>query len=73
MPMPEEKEEAKRWVERCSKCSTWRDGWCFVDRTLVPLTFHLFWYGQIYFDCKCNYSLNIQVSSAMWHSLPNKI
>jgi len=61
MPTPEEKEEAKQWVERRSKCSIWRDGWCFVDGTLVPLAFRPFWYGQSYYDRKCNYSLNIQV------------
>ena len=61
MPTPGEKEEAKQWVETHSKCPAWRDGWCFVDGTLVPLAFRPFWYGQSYFDRKCNYSLNIQV------------
>ena len=61
MPTPGEKEEAKQWVESRSKCPTWRDGWFFVDGTLVPLAFRPFWYGQSYFDRKCNYSLNIQV------------
>ena len=61
MPTPGEKEEAKQWVERCSRCPTWRDGWCFVDGMLIPLAFRPFWYGQSYFDRKCNYSLNIQV------------
>jgi len=61
MPTPGEKEEAKEWVEKRSKCPAWRDGWCFVDGTLVPLAFRPFWYGQSYFDRKCNYSLNIQV------------
>jgi hypothetical protein len=61
MPTPEEKEEAKQWVGKHSKCTTWRDGWCFVDGTLVPLAFRPFWYGQSYFDRKCQYSLNIQV------------
>jgi len=61
MPSPGEKEEAKQWVEKYSKCPAWRDGWCFVDGTLVPLAFRPYWYGQSYFDRKCNYSLNIQV------------
>ena len=61
MPTPEEKEGAKQWVGQRSKCMAWRDGWCFVDGTLVPLAFWPFWYGQSYFDRKCQYSLNIQV------------
>lgn len=35
-PDAEEKEAAKRWVHRHS-CKAWRDGWCLVDGTLVPL------------------------------------
>lgn len=60
MPTPEEKEEAKAWVEAHS-CKGWRNGWCFVDGTLIPLDERPFWYGESYFDRKCNYSLNIQV------------
>ncbi|KAH6876643.1 hypothetical protein BKA70DRAFT_239536 [Coprinopsis sp. MPI-PUGE-AT-0042] len=59
-PTAEEKEEAKRWVEHDS-CRGWRDGWCMVDGTLVPLYACPHWYGQSYFDRKGNYSLNIQV------------
>ncbi|KAF8076628.1 hypothetical protein FPV67DRAFT_424863 [Lyophyllum atratum] len=58
-PTQEEKERAKRWVERTS-CKAWRDGWCMVDGTLVTLYDRPFWYGESYFDRKCNYSLNIQ-------------
>jgi len=72
MPTSGEKEEAKQWVERRSKCTAWRDGWCFVDGTLIPLAFRPFWYGQSYFDRKCNYSLNIQVPFTIEHSLPNE-
>lgn len=61
MPTPEEKEEAKAWVEAHS-CKGWRNSWCFVDGTLVCLFDHPFWYGESYFDRKCNYSLNVQVS-----------
>lgn len=64
-PTPEEKEAAKRWVHAHS-CRAWRDGWCLVDGTLIPLYDRPFWYGESYFDRKCNYSLNIQVVS-----LPN--
>lgn len=66
MPTSGEKEEAKQWVERRSKCPPWRDGWCFVDGTLIPLAFRPFWYGQSYYDRKCNYSLNIQVWSILY-------
>ncbi|GLB45344.1 putative retrotransposable element tf2 155 kda protein type 1-like [Lyophyllum shimeji] len=60
-PTPEEKERAKRWVERNS-CKAWHDGWCMVDGTLVTLYDRPFWYRESYYDQKCNYSLNIQVS-----------
>lgn len=65
MPTPDEKEEAKEWVEAHS-CKAWRDGWCLVDGTLVPLYDRPHWYGESYFDRKCNYSLNIQVHF-IWH------
>ncbi|KAJ7722966.1 hypothetical protein B0H16DRAFT_1272303, partial [Mycena metata] len=59
LPTPAEKENAKRWVHQHS-CRGWRNGWCFVDGTLVPLDERPTWYGPSYFDRKCNYSLNIQ-------------
>ncbi|KAF9059460.1 hypothetical protein BDP27DRAFT_1238774 [Rhodocollybia butyracea] len=71
LPTEEEKEEAKQWVEdhsglprRCNTtraCRAWRDGWCFVDGTLIPLYARPYWYGESYFDRKCRYSLNVQV------------
>jgi hypothetical protein len=60
MPTPEEKEKAKSWVKKHS-CHAWRHGWCFVDGTLIPLDERPTWYGESYFDRKCNYSLNFQV------------
>ncbi|KAJ7709002.1 hypothetical protein B0H17DRAFT_1155993 [Mycena rosella] len=60
MPTPTEKEKAKQWVQNKS-CQAWRDGWCFFDGTLVPLNERPHWYGESYFNRKCNYSLNIQV------------
>jgi len=60
-PTPEEKEEAKKWVEAHS-CHAWRNGWCFVDGTLIPLAERPSWYGESYFDRKNRYSLNAQVS-----------
>ena len=62
MPNEEEKEAAKEWVAAHS-CDAWRNGWCMVDRTLVPLYAHPYWYGSSYFDWKNNYSMNVQVSA----------
>ena len=59
-PDEEEKEAAKKWVQDHS-CKAWRNRWCFVDRTLVPLSSRPYWYGESYFDRKCRYSLNVQV------------
>ncbi|TFY54301.1 hypothetical protein EVG20_g9761 [Dentipellis fragilis] len=64
-PTAEEKEAAKQWVED-HFCRAWRNGFLFIDGTLVPLFDRPFWYGESYFDRKCNYSLNIQIIS-----LPN--
>ncbi|KAJ6534890.1 hypothetical protein B0H19DRAFT_1322962 [Mycena capillaripes] len=63
MPTAPEKEQAKSWVERHS-CKAWRNGWCMVDGTLVSLFNRPFWFGESYFDRKCNYSLNIQVRTS---------
>ena len=63
VPTAEEKEAAKQWVENNS-CRAWRDGYLMVDGTLVPLFAKPKWYGESYFDRKCNYSLNIQVGYA---------
>ncbi|KAI5830830.1 hypothetical protein K523DRAFT_271410 [Schizophyllum commune Tattone D] len=59
-PTDTEKERAKQWVEAHS-CKEWRDGYCMVDGTLVPLYTRPYFFGESYFDRKCNYSLNIQV------------
>jgi hypothetical protein len=59
-PTEPEKEEAKAWVESVS-CEAWRGGFCMVDGTLVPLFEKPGHHGEVYFDRKSNYSLNIQV------------
>jgi hypothetical protein len=59
-PTAEEKKKAKAWVEAHS-CYAWRHGWCLVDGTLVLLSKRPTWFGESYFDRKCNYSLNVQV------------
>ncbi|KAF7311727.1 DDE Tnp4 domain-containing protein [Mycena indigotica] len=61
MPTASEKEEAKAWVEKTSGCREWRDGWCMVDGTLIPLATRPNWFGPSYFDRKMNYSMNLQV------------
>ena len=60
MPTEAEKDKAKAWVEAHS-CKGWQNGWCLVDGTLIPLYDRPYWYGESYFDQKCNYSLNLQV------------
>lgn len=60
LPTRAEKRRAKRWVRKHS-CRAWSGGWCLVDGTLIPLYSRPYWYGESYFDRKCNYSLNIQV------------
>ncbi|KAF8815096.1 hypothetical protein BYT27DRAFT_7227342 [Phlegmacium glaucopus] len=60
-PNAEEKEVAKKWVHQHS-CKAWRNGWCLVDGTLVPLAEQPHWFGESYFDRKNQYSLNIQIS-----------
>lgn len=64
MPTEEEKEQAKEWVHKHS-CKSWRDGWCLVDGTLVPLSERPRWFGESYFDRKNRYSLNFQVSISL--------
>ena len=57
----EEKEEAKTWVGRVSRCQAWRNGYCLVDGTLIPLFEKPGFFGEAYFDRKSNYSLNVQL------------
>lgn len=60
-PTEVEKDEAKEWVEEAS-CPEWAGGFCMVDGTLVPLFEKPGHHGEVYFDRKSNYSLNVQVS-----------
>lgn len=59
-PTEAEKEEAKEWVAAAS-CEDWAGGFCMVDGTLVPLFEKPGHHGEVYFDRKSNYSLNVQV------------
>ncbi|KDR81304.1 hypothetical protein GALMADRAFT_60427 [Galerina marginata CBS 339.88] len=56
------KAEAKDWVEKNS-CPAWRNGWLMVDGTLVPLFRRPGYFGNVFFDRKSNYSLNVQLVS----------
>ncbi|KAK9311617.1 hypothetical protein V1524DRAFT_24399 [Lipomyces starkeyi] len=60
-PTGEEKEVYKAWVEDRT-CPAWRNGWCFIDGTMIPLYSKPNYYGDRFFDRKHNYSFNIQVS-----------
>jgi hypothetical protein len=64
-PSLAEKDEAKEWVEDTSGCPEWRDGFCMVDGTLVPLFEKPGYHGETYFDRKSNYSMNVQVCHQM--------
>ncbi|GAW01816.1 DDE family endonuclease [Lentinula edodes] len=59
-PTARMKEEAKEWVEAAT-CAEWRNGWIFVDGTLIPLAEKPAYHGEAYFDRKSNYSLNVQL------------
>ncbi|KAK9481950.1 hypothetical protein V1527DRAFT_448128, partial [Lipomyces starkeyi] len=58
-PSPAEREKYKQYVEEIS-CPAWRNGWCMIDGTLVPLYAKPYFYGDMFFDRKSNYSLNVQ-------------
>jgi hypothetical protein len=60
-PSAQAKEVAKEWIEKVS-CPAWRDGWLMVDGTLVPLFRRPAFFGNVWFDRKSNYSMNVQVS-----------
>ncbi|KAJ7645860.1 hypothetical protein B0H17DRAFT_1215838 [Mycena rosella] len=59
---PEAKEAAKAWVASAS-IPEWRDGWLMVDGTLVPLFQRPGLFGNVWFDRKSNYSMNVQIIS----------
>jgi hypothetical protein len=59
-PGQNEREKHRQAVEDLT-CPEWRNGWCMIDGTLVPLFEKPYFYGETFFDRKCNYSLNVQV------------
>lgn len=44
-------------------CFAWRNGVFAADGTPIPLHAKPGLYGETFFDCKSNYSLNCQVST----------
>ncbi len=60
-PSSEEKKQQEGLGVEAASCAAWRDGWLFVDGTLVPLADKPGHHGEAYFDRKSNYSLNVQV------------
>ncbi|KAF8804571.1 hypothetical protein BYT27DRAFT_7107251, partial [Phlegmacium glaucopus] len=56
------KSEAKDWIEGNS-CPAWQNGWLMVDGTLVLLFHRPGYFGNVFFDRKSNYSLNVPLVS----------
>ncbi|KAF8585679.1 hypothetical protein K439DRAFT_1342890, partial [Ramaria rubella] len=61
-PSQGQKEQASDWVESRS-CMGWHGGWLMDDDMLVPLFAHPGFYRNSWYNCKSNYSLNMQLSS----------
>jgi hypothetical protein len=59
-PEGEERERHKIRAEEITAVKEWRDGWCMIDGTLVPLYAKPSYYGDRFYDRKSNYSLNVQ-------------
>ncbi|KAK9482034.1 hypothetical protein V1527DRAFT_54652 [Lipomyces starkeyi] len=59
-PSPAEREKYKDHVENMS-CAAWPNGSCMIYGTLVPLYAKPYLYGDLFFDRKSTYSLNVQV------------
>ncbi|PWW72732.1 hypothetical protein C7212DRAFT_142629, partial [Tuber magnatum] len=54
-----EREKAKKMVEERT-IPAWRNGWVMIDGTLIPLCQRPYYYGEVFFNRKSNYSLNVQ-------------
>ena len=66
-PLSEEEKEASRIFAESKSCPEWRNGWCGVDGTLIPLHERPQHYGATFYNRKCNYSTNVQVSCHKSH------
>ncbi|OJT05813.1 hypothetical protein TRAPUB_8399, partial [Trametes pubescens] len=49
-------------------CPGWRNGWCMVDGTLVPLFQRPSLFGNTWLDRKSNYSMNVQCRPPRQHT-----
>ncbi|KAK9373733.1 uncharacterized protein V1513DRAFT_139014 [Lipomyces chichibuensis] len=58
-PTPDEREQYKQYIESMS-CAEWRNGWCMIDGTLIPIFAKPHYYGDVFYDRKSNYSFNVQ-------------
>ncbi|KAG0642213.1 hypothetical protein HOY80DRAFT_862560, partial [Tuber brumale] len=60
-PLPDSsrREKEKEIVEE-KAIKEWRDGWCMIDGTLIPLYSKPHYFRERFFDRKSNYSVNIQ-------------
>ncbi|KIK10783.1 hypothetical protein PISMIDRAFT_123935 [Pisolithus microcarpus 441] len=56
-----EMDEAREFVEG-QTCAAWQNGVFAADRSAIKLMSKLSIYGETFYDRKCNYSLNCQVS-----------
>lgn len=63
LPTAQEKEDAAAWIRNVlpADCEEWTLGHLGVDGSLIPLFQRPGHYGSVFFDRKCNYSLNVQV------------
>lgn len=60
-PKGEAKEVAKQWVKNQVDVPAWRNGFCMVDGTLIPLYRKPSHYGETFYDRKSRYSINVQI------------
>lgn len=60
-PLGPEREEAKQWVEDRANSVLWRDGWCMIAGTFVPIYTKPHYFGESWYDRKSNYSMNVQI------------
>lgn len=60
-PLGPEREEATQWVEDQANSVFWRDGWCMINGTLVPIYTKPHYFGESWYDRKSNYSMNVQI------------
>ncbi|EJF59388.1 hypothetical protein DICSQDRAFT_65172 [Dichomitus squalens LYAD-421 SS1] len=60
------KEQEKKWIDQqVGFRGLWREGWVMYDGTIIVLYARPGLDGDAYYTRKCNYGLNLQVSSIM--------